>query len=168
VSVDWLLSTQGRLARIAAGTLLILIGLGLIGGFLGVLLLIIGAVPIASAAYGTLLIGPLFGRDIHGRRPEDQPQDEGGDDEGEGEEDEAEEDADDERRRPKASEHDDDDDGGGRDDDGGRDDALTGDGPSAEDDDSRAPQPPDDDFKLARAERPPGQGPRTKDPRAEE
>jgi hypothetical protein len=74
VNVDWLLTTQGRLARIAAGTLLILIGLGVVGGFLGVILLLIGAVPIASAAYGTLLIGPLFGRDIRGRTP--QPKEE--------------------------------------------------------------------------------------------
>ena len=75
-TADWLLSVQGRIARIVAGSLLIIIGLGLIGGFLGVLLMIIGAIPIASAAYGTLLIGPLFGRDIRGRRPEDQPAEE--------------------------------------------------------------------------------------------
>jgi len=36
VSVDCLLSTQGRLARIAFGTVLILFGLGVVGGFLGV------------------------------------------------------------------------------------------------------------------------------------
>jgi hypothetical protein len=76
VNVDWLLTTQGRLARIAGGTLLILLGLGVIGGFIGVLFLILGAIPIASAAYGALLIGPLFGRDTMGRRPEDQPEDE--------------------------------------------------------------------------------------------
>ena len=75
-TADWLLSVQGRIARIVAGSLLIIIGLGIIGGFLGVLLMIIGAIPIASAAYGTLLIGPLFGRDIRGRRPEDQPAEE--------------------------------------------------------------------------------------------
>ena len=76
MSVDWLLSTQGRLARIAGGTLLILLGLGVIGGFIGVLFLILGAIPIASAAYGALLIGPLFGRDTMGRLPEDQPEEE--------------------------------------------------------------------------------------------
>ena len=43
-------SVQGRIARIVAGSLLIIIGLGLIGGVLGVLLMIIGAIPIASAA----------------------------------------------------------------------------------------------------------------------
>ena len=80
-TADWLLSTQGRLARIAAGTVLILIGLGAVGGFLGVILLLIGAVPIASAAYGALLVGPLFGRDTMGRRPEDQPEDKSDEDE---------------------------------------------------------------------------------------
>ena len=80
-TADWLLSTQGRIARIVAGSLLIIIGLGLIGGFLGVLLMLIGAVPIASAAYGTLLVGPLFGRDIRGRRPSEQEEEDGGEDE---------------------------------------------------------------------------------------
>ena len=84
-TADWLLSTQGRLARIAAGTLLILIGLGVVGGFLGVILLLIGAVPIASAAYGALLVGPLLGRDTMGRRPEDQPEDKQDDDDEESE-----------------------------------------------------------------------------------
>ena len=101
-TADWLLSTRGRLARIAFGTVLILIGLGVLrGGILGILLLILGAIPIASAAYGTLLIGPLLGRDTSGRRPEDQPKDakaedsssdeDGEDEDGEdeGEEDEA-------------------------------------------------------------------------------
>jgi hypothetical protein len=125
VNVDWLLSTQGRLARIGAGTLLILIGLGLVGGFLGVILLLIGAVPIASAAYGTLLVGPLFGRDIHGRRPEDQPKEEPEDEAGD-EEDESGEDAE----------------------------------PEGDPDWSAPP--------VARAERPEGQEPRTKDLRAEE
>ena len=73
---DWLLSVQGRIARIVAGSLLIILGLGVIGGFIGVLLFLIGAVPIASAAYGALLVGPLFGRDIHGRRPQEQPDEE--------------------------------------------------------------------------------------------
>ena len=91
---DWLLSTRGRLARILFGTVLILIGLGVLrGGILGILLLILGAIPIASAAYGTLLIGPLLGRDTSGRCPEDQPKEEkdesSDDDEDEDQEDEA-------------------------------------------------------------------------------
>jgi hypothetical protein len=123
VNVDWLLTTQGRLARIAGGTLLILLGLGVIGGFIGVLFLILGAIPIASAAYGALLIGPLFGRDTMGRRPEDQPEEE--------KQDSAEAEEEDEDSAPDANP------------------------------DWSAPP-------LARAERPAGQGPRTRDLRAEE
>ncbi len=129
-TADWLLSVHGRIARIVAGSLLIILGLGIIGGFLGVLLLIIGAIPIASAAYGTLLIGPLFGRDIHGRLPSEQP-----DEEREGED-----------EPPRAEE------------DG-----------EAEDEEPR--KEPDPDWSappLARAQRPEGQGPRTKDIRADD
>lgn len=132
-TADWLLSVQGRVARIVAGSLLIILGLGIIGGVLGVLLLIVGAIPIASAAYGTLLIGPLFGRDIRGRRPSEQPDEEegrGSEEDGSGEE---------PRSEGKPS-------GGDR---------------SADADEEWSAPP------LARAERPEGQGPRTKDIRAE-
>ena len=120
---DWLLSTEGRVVRIVVGTLVILLGLGLVGGFLGVLMLLIGAVPIASAAYGTLLVGPLLGRDTRGRRSEDRPASEQDDEE------------------PRSEEEDEDEDRSGE----------------------EWSAPP-----LARAERPPGQGPRTKDLRADE
>ena len=126
MNVDWLLTTQGRLARIAGGTLLILLGLGVIGGFIGVLFLILGAIPIASAAYGALLIGPLFGRDTMGRRPEDQPEEE-------------------KQESAEAEEED------------------TSDEDSAPEADPDWSAPP-----LARAERPEGQEPRTRDLRAEE
>jgi len=133
VNVDWLLTTQGRLARIAGGTLLILLGLGVIGGFIGVLFLILGAVPIASAAYGALLIGPLFGRDTMGRRPEDQPEEE-------------KQDSTDEDEEPEAEPEDD----------------------SSDDDDAPQADPDWSAPPLARAERPEGQEPRTRDLRAEE
>jgi len=135
VNVDWLLTTQGRLARIAGGTLLILFGLGVIGGFIGVLLLILGAIPIASAAFGALLIGPLFGRDTMGRRPEDQPEEE------KKQESADKEDPEDDEEEPEADSSDDD-------------------GPEGDADWSAPP--------LARAERPEGQEPRTRDLRAEE
>jgi hypothetical protein len=139
-TADWLLSTQGRLARIAGGTALILIGLGLVKGFLGVILLLIGAVPIASAAYGALLVGPLLGRDTMGRRPEDQPKEE------------PDEDKDDDETEA-ASEED-----------------SSGDEPDDEDEDSSGAPKADPDWSappLARAERPSGQEPRTRDLRAD-
>jgi hypothetical protein len=134
-TADWLLSVHGRIARIVVGSLLIILGLGIIGGFLGVLLLIIGAIPIASAAYGSLLIGPLFGRDIHGRRPEQQ--------------------SDESEDAEEAPEPDDDD-------DEPRDEDRSDDEPRKEPDPEWSAPP------LARAERPEGQGPRTKDLRADE
>ena len=137
-TVDWLLSTRGRLTRIFLGTALILLGLGFVGGFLGVLLLIIGAIPIASAAYGALLIGPLLGRDTMGRRPQDQPDDDAEGEDGGEDEDEAEE------RDAEA-----------RDDSSGDEDA-----PEADPDWSAPP--------VARAERPEGQAARTRDLRAGE
>ena len=133
MNVDWLLTTQGRLARIAGGTLLILLGLGVIGGFIGVLLLILGAIPIASAAYGALLIGPLFGRDTMSRRPEDQPEEE-------------KQDSTDEDEEPEAEPEDD----------------------SSDEDDAPQADPDWSAPPLARAERPEGQEPRTRDLRAEE
>jgi hypothetical protein len=131
VNVDWFFTTQGRIARIVVGSLLIIIGLGIIGGFLGVILLLIGAVPIASAAYGTFLLAPFFGRDIRGNREGGAPVDEEPEDRAEAESDESE---------PER---------------GGDDDA-----PSRDADERTGERP-------MRAERPPGQGPRTKDLRAE-
>jgi hypothetical protein len=138
VNVEWLLTTQGRLARIAGGTLLILLGLGVIGGFIGVLFLILGAIPIASAAYGALLIGPLFGRDTMGRRTEDQPEEE----KQESAEAEEEEDSSDDAASARGEEQDEDS------------------APEADPDWSAPP--------LARAERPKGQEPRTRDLRADQ
>jgi hypothetical protein len=136
---DWLQSTRGRIARIVFGSLLIILGLGIIGGFFGVLIFLIGAVPIGSAAYGTFLLGPLFGRDIHGRRPQEQPDEEQeSGDEG------------DEQPREEREERDE-----PRDEDRSGDDAPEG--------DPNWSAPP-----LARAERPEGQGPRTKDLRIDE
>jgi hypothetical protein len=140
VNPDWLMSTQGRLARIAAGTALILIGLGLVGGFLGVILLLIGAVPIASAAYGALLIGPLYGRDTMGRRPEDQP------------------------KREKDEEESDD--ASAQSEDDPSDDAARGKGDASPDEDAPEADPDWSAPPLATAERPEGQEPRTKDLRA--
>jgi hypothetical protein len=141
VNVDWLLTTQGRLARIAGGTILILLGLGVIGGFIGVLFLILGAIPIASAAYGALLIGPLFGRDTMGRRPEDQPEEE---------------------KKDSAEEDDE------EDDDDSSDDDSSARGKDRDGDDAPEGDPDWSAPPLARAERPEGQEARTRDLRSED
>jgi len=161
-TADWLLSVQGRIARIVAGSLLIIIGLGVIGGFLGVLLLIIGAIPIASAAYGALLIGPLFGRDIRGRRPSEQRAEEK-------QSDDAEEDGGEEPAEADRSEED-----RSSGEDTAEADHSAGKDRSGEDrsgDDEPPRKEPDAEWSappLARAERPEGQGPRTRDLRTDE
>ena len=147
-TADWLLSVQGRIARIVAGSLLIIIGLGVIGGFFGVVLLIIGAVPIASAAYGTFLLAPFFGRDIHGSREGGAPTDE---------EPEPEEDDDGEAREDESGQEQ----GGSR----------RGEERAEEPQEQLEKDAPDDapaGARPMRAERPPDQGPRTKDLRAED
>jgi hypothetical protein len=177
VNVDWFFTTQGRIARIVVGSLLIIIGLGIIGGFFGVILLLIGAVPIASAAYGTFLLAPFFGRDIRGNReggaPTDEaPEPEEGDD-GDAREDESAQESGGSRRGDESAEEPQEqlekdapgDTSATRDQDAG--DGRRDRTPS--DDDGADERPREDKptgERPMRAERPPGQGPRTKDLRS--
>jgi hypothetical protein len=176
-TVDWFLSTQGRITRIVVGSLLIIIGLGIIGGIFGIVLLLLGAVPIASAAYGTFLLAPFFGRGIRGEREGGAPTDEepepeeDEDDDGEAREDESGQEQGGSRRGEEESEEPQeqlekdapgdttatrDQDAG----DGRRDRASSGGGAEESGDDA--------EERPMRAERPADQGPRTKDLRAED
>ncbi len=74
--VETLMSPAGRIARVAVGTLLILLGLGVVGGLLGILMLIVGAAMLVTAAMKWLAIGPLLGRDIHGLKEGEEPPEE--------------------------------------------------------------------------------------------
>ncbi len=65
--VDFMRGTSGRLLRIVAGIALILIGLLAIGGTGGIILAIIGLVPLAAGIFNFCLFGPLFGVDLWGR-----------------------------------------------------------------------------------------------------
>jgi hypothetical protein len=64
--VNFMSSTAGRLLRIVAGIALILIGLLVIGGTGGVILAIVGLVPLAAGVFGFCLFGPLFGVGLRG------------------------------------------------------------------------------------------------------
>jgi len=113
-----------------------------------VVLLIIGAVPIASAAYGTFLLAPFFGRDIHGSReggaPTDEEPEPEEDDDGEAREDESGQEQGGSRRGEESSEE------------------------PQEQLEKDAPGDTPAGARPMRAERPPDQGPRTKDLRAED
>ena len=72
---QFLAGTAGRAVRFVAGVVLVVVGLAWIGGTAGVIVAIIGLVPIAAGLFdfcllSALLRGPFWGRDIRnaGRR----------------------------------------------------------------------------------------------------
>ncbi len=57
--VKWMNSTAGRVARVLAG--LVLIGIGLaVGGTGGIVLAVVGLVPLLAGAFGVCLFAPLM------------------------------------------------------------------------------------------------------------
>jgi hypothetical protein len=65
--VNFMSSSAGRAARIGAGVALIVIGLAVVGGAGGVIIAIIGLVPLAAGVFNFCLLGPLFGVGLRGR-----------------------------------------------------------------------------------------------------
>ena len=59
-------STAGRTARIIAGLALVVIGLAVVGGTGGIVLAVVGLVPLGAGAANVCLFGPLLGSDLHG------------------------------------------------------------------------------------------------------
>mgnify|MGYP001821663859 FL=1 len=68
--VNFMRSNAGRLLRAVAGIALILIGLLAVGGTGGVIIAIVGLVPLAAGIFNFCLFGPLFGVDLWGRSAE--------------------------------------------------------------------------------------------------
>ena len=64
--VTFMSSTAGRALRIVAGLALIIIGLAVVGGVGGVILAVVGLVPLFAGAANVCLFGPLLGSDQHG------------------------------------------------------------------------------------------------------
>lgn len=58
--------TAGRLARIIAGIVLIVIGLAAVGGTAGWIIAIIGIAPIAAGVFNFCLIAPFIGAPFRG------------------------------------------------------------------------------------------------------
>jgi hypothetical protein len=57
----FLASSAGRVTRFVAGAALILIGLLLIKGIIGVIVAIVGLVPLAAGLFDFCVFAPLFG-----------------------------------------------------------------------------------------------------------
>ena len=63
---NFMSSTAGRALRIIAGLALIVIGLAGIGGTGGIVLAVVGLVPLGAGVANVCLFGPLLGSDLHG------------------------------------------------------------------------------------------------------
>lgn len=64
--VAFMASTTGRIVRIVAGIVLIVWGLAGIGGTTGIIVAIIGALPLAAGVFDFCIFAPLFGAPLSG------------------------------------------------------------------------------------------------------
>ncbi len=64
--IKFMASPIGRGARIVLGLVLIVLGLAVIGGQGGLILAIIGIVPIAMGALDLCILAPVCGYPLHG------------------------------------------------------------------------------------------------------
>ena len=66
--VSFLASTSGRTVRIAAGLALMVWGIAGLGGMTGIIVAVIGAVPLTAGAFDFCVFAPLFGAPLSGPR----------------------------------------------------------------------------------------------------
>ncbi len=64
--VPFMQGAAGRLLRILAGVALIAVGIWLVGGTWGIILAVIGAVPLIAGLMGICLFAPLFSYTLAG------------------------------------------------------------------------------------------------------
>lgn len=64
--VKFMASTAGRLVRVVAGIALIIWGLMGLGGTTGIIVAVIGAVPLLAGLFDFCLFAPLFGAPMSG------------------------------------------------------------------------------------------------------
>ena len=66
--VKFLASTTGRVVRIVAGIALITLGLVGMGGATGVVVAVIGALPLVAGLFDFCVFAPLFGAPLSGQK----------------------------------------------------------------------------------------------------
>lgn len=64
--IAFMASTSGRIARIVAGIALIIIGLLAMDGTAGIIVAVIGLVPLAAGVFDFCIFAPLFGNPFSG------------------------------------------------------------------------------------------------------
>ena len=58
--IDFMQSTAGRVLRVVLGLALIYVGLGIVGGTTGVIVAVVGILPIVFGVWGPCLLGFIF------------------------------------------------------------------------------------------------------------
>ncbi len=58
----------GRVVRIVAGIILIVVGLLVIGGTAGIIVAVIGLAPLLAGVFDVCLFAPLFGASFYGKK----------------------------------------------------------------------------------------------------
>jgi hypothetical protein len=64
----FLASSAGRLVRVVAGLVLIVVGIAVVQGVVGWILAIVGLVPLAAGVFDWCFFAPLFGLPFAGPR----------------------------------------------------------------------------------------------------
>lgn len=66
--INFLASSNGRIVRIIAGIILILIGLLAVTGVVQIILIIIGLVPLLAGIFDFCVFAPLAGKPFSGKK----------------------------------------------------------------------------------------------------
>ena len=66
--IDFLASMSGRIVRIVAGIVLIAVGLLVLEGTAGIVVAIIGVLPLLAGLFDFCLFAPLFGLPLSGKQ----------------------------------------------------------------------------------------------------
>jgi hypothetical protein len=64
--IAFMASTNGRITRIVAGIALILLGWLVLGGTAGIIVAVVGAVPLLAGLFDFCVFAPLFGLPLGG------------------------------------------------------------------------------------------------------
>ena len=71
--IKFLASSTGRWVRIIAGAVLIVLGLLVIQGTVGIIVAVIGLVPLAAGVFDFCVFAPLFGAPFSGKQIRSTP-----------------------------------------------------------------------------------------------
>jgi hypothetical protein len=66
--VNFMQSLTGRLLRVVAGSILLAVGIWIVGGPWGLVPAVLGAVPLIAGTAGICLLAPFFGYTFQGQK----------------------------------------------------------------------------------------------------